>query len=72
VVLPFVGAGGKGRPSDHKPPGMHDPDNAQLLFIGGDNPVVDVTGAVPAPGYYVLVANYYQPEKPGKVALSQM
>ena len=42
---------------------MYDPDSAKLLYVSGDNPIVDIKGEVPQPGYYVLVANYYQPDE---------
>lgn len=64
-ILPFVGPGA-GTPANYKPPNMYKPEETQLLYVSGDNPIVDITGAVPQPGYYVLVANYYQPDQPSK------
>ncbi|TRY60964.1 hypothetical protein TCAL_05712 [Tigriopus californicus] len=52
-ILPFVGPGA-GPPANYKPPNMWKPEETQLLFVSGDNPIVDITGAVPQPGYYVL------------------
>lgn len=68
VILPFVvpggGDGGAGEAADRMPEGIYDLD-AQLLYIDGDKPILDITGAVPQPGIYVLVANYYQPDEAG-------
>ena len=60
VVLPYVGPT-RGQPADKLPPALEGTGNAQLLYVDKENPIVDITGAVPQPGYYVLVANYHQP-----------
>ena len=49
--------------SDDKPEGIID-DDANLLYIDELNPITDIDGRVPKPGLYVLVAKYYQPDKP--------
>ena len=43
--------------SDVKPSG---------IYVDGLTPIVDITGNVPKPGLYVLVAQYYQQYKPSK------
>ena len=43
--------------SDVKPSG---------IYVDGLTPIVDITGNVPKPGLYVLVAQYYQQYKPCK------
>lgn len=61
AIFPFVTStqGGEARPQN-LPPNFKDV-TTQLLYVDKDNPITDVTGAVPRPGYYVLVANYYHP-----------
>ncbi len=46
--------------ADTLPPGLLNPDT-QLIRIDPGQPLLDVTGTVPEPGVYVLVANYFQP-----------
>ena len=50
-----------GEAAQLQPDNLYDKD-AKLVYISGDNPIVDIKGQVPQPGYYVLVANYYQPD----------
>ena len=57
-VVPFTG--GVNQPTPNLPDGIAD-ENAQLVFVDASNPLPNVQGVAPAPGYYVLVANYYQP-----------
>ena len=60
VILPFVQP--ESEPARVLPPGITDED-ARLLYIGSDTPIVDIAGSVPAAGFYVLVAKYYQPNQ---------
>ena len=39
------------------------------LYVDELNPITDINGNVPKPGLYVLVAQYYQPDKPSKCIL---
>ena len=59
-VIPFTDSS-----SDARPAGILDED-VTSLFVDESNPIVDVNGNVPKPGLYVLVAQYYQPDKPSK------
>ena len=57
--MPFKMNGNSG----DKPEGILDND-ANLLYIDDNIPITDIHGNVPKPGVYVLVAKYYQPDKP--------
>ncbi len=57
LVLPFSGEDEEDLPL---PPGILDEDT-KLIYVDPTKPLVDITGSVPQPGYYVLVANYFQP-----------
>lgn len=39
-------------------------ENAGLVFLDRQEPMVDVTGKVPHAGYYVFIVHYYQPNHP--------
>lgn len=65
LFCPHFSGPDAGEPSSLKPDNIFD-DDAKLLYISGDNPIVDIKGEVPQPGYYVLVANYYQPDESSK------
>ena len=47
------------------PEGIID-ENANLLYVDELNPIPDIHGNIPKPGFYILVAQYYQPDKPSK------
>ena len=44
------------------PTGISD-TNANLLYVNEFTEITDIEGKVPKPGLYVLVAQYYQPDK---------
>ena len=52
-----------------KPAGILDEDTT-LLYVDELNPITDINGRVPKPGLYVLVAQYYQPDKPSKICIA--
>ena len=58
VVIPF-----NNQDSNDKPEGIID-DDSNPLYVDANIPIPDLEGKVPAPGLYVLVAQYYQPDKP--------
>ena len=58
VILPFIGE--NDQPATNVPNGVFD-DDRPVLYVDSENVIGDVIGTVPKPGYYVLVANYYQP-----------
>ena len=57
VRLPLVST------SSQKPDGIID-QNAQLVFTDESNPINDIHGSGIPDNTYILVAQYYQPEKP--------
>jgi laminin alpha 3/5 len=61
ALLPFTGSSSP--ESSERPKGIIDED-ANLLYVDDSNSIVDIHGRVPKPGLYVLVAHYYQPDKP--------
>ena len=63
AVVPFIasGAGGSAAPEGANP-------DLSLYYVDEDTPLVDIHGRVPKPGLYVLVAQYFQPNSPGKIS----
>jgi hypothetical protein len=64
AVVPFIasGAGGAAAPEGANP-------DLSLYYVDEDTPLVDIHGRVPKPGLYVLVAQYFQPNSPGKFTI---
>ena len=42
------------------------PNDKNALYIDENIPIPTISGALPKAGVYVLVADYYQPDMPGK------
>lgn len=68
VVVPFAT---ETNLADALPPGIIDQD-VRLVKIDPGTPLVDLTGSVPKPGLYVLVANYFQPGAGKEFPFSKM
>ena len=66
MIIPFNGGEAD---SAAKPAGIMD-DDTTLLYVDEFNPITDISGRVPKPGLYVLVAQYYQPDKPSKICIA--
>lgn len=71
VILPFNqdSSSDSSPESSERPKGIIDSD-ANLLYVDELTPISDIHGKVPKPGVYVLVAQYYQPDKPSKFMIA--
>lgn len=49
--------------TDKKPPNVFD-NQTNLIFLNGEETMIDIRSKVPQPGYYVFVIQYYQPNFP--------
>ena len=62
-VMILMSDGNQDKLASFPPSGIYDL-NTPLVMLDEKNPLVHISGNVPDPGYYVIVAHYYQPEKP--------
>ncbi len=51
------------QPASNLPEEIYD-ENAGLVYLDKEEPMVEVAGKVPHPGYYVFIVHYYQPNHP--------
>ncbi|KAH0550044.1 laminin subunit alpha [Cotesia glomerata] len=53
----------EGTEIDNRPPGIFD-NTTKLIYLDQNNSLIDIRTKVPAPGEYVFVIQYYQPDNP--------
>ncbi|CAG0878725.1 unnamed protein product [Darwinula stevensoni] len=56
-------SGNEDKMSKVMPPGIQD-GSTGLIYLDHQDAMVDITGKVPNPGYYVFLVHYYQPQYP--------